>query len=75
MRVPGTIHACALQALVSSVGPTHAAPPLAGAGLLQALDRFWVPPPHLAEQAEKAPNAEYPPFTENVTIFFVKNMS
>ena len=46
--------------------PGHEEPPLLGAGLLQTRFLTIVPPPQVAEQLEKLPQAPQFPFTENV---------
>jgi len=65
---PFTGHAAVPHTWVSVAGPTQAAPPLAGAGLLHCLLRDIVPPPHVAEQALHAQKAPYPPFTGQAAV-------
>lgn len=43
--------------------PSQNAPPLSGAGLVQVLDRFWMPRPHATLQADHSVHKDQPPFT------------
>ncbi len=49
--------ACVLQFWDSDELPGHVRPPLDGAGLLQSLERLWVPPPHVLLQMPKVDQA------------------
>ena len=59
---------CSLQGLVSSLSPTHSAPPLAGAGLVQVLVLVCVPPAHSAEHSDQSLYALNPPSTETIDV-------
>ena len=48
--------------------PTHVWPPFAGTGLLHALERPWLPDPHVAEHGVHLDHLFQPPFTGNSTI-------
>ena len=53
-----------LQACVSSTFPLHSLPPCSGVGLVQVLERFWVPPPHSLLQVLQSPYSLHPPCTK-----------
>jgi hypothetical protein len=57
------VHAWVLQACDSDAEPTQAAPPLAGAGLLQRRVRVRVPPPQVRLQVPNAAHAPQFPLT------------
>ena len=59
----GIGHAPLSHTAFSLVGPSHAFPPLLGAGLLQVRVRVICPLPHVTEQALYALHAEKPPST------------
>ena len=56
-------HGSVLQALVSSAGPEHCAPPPDGGGLVQVRECFCCPPPQAALHCPHAPKSVHPPFT------------
>jgi hypothetical protein len=57
------VHAWVLQACDSDPDPTQAAPPLAGAGLLQRRVRVRVPPPQVRLQVPNEAHAPQFPLT------------
>ena len=52
-----------LQALLSSLSPGHDSPPKDGGGLVQVLDLFWTPPPHVTGQSLQSFHSDQLPST------------
>ena len=52
-----------LQVLVSSLSPGHDSPPKAGGGLVQVLDLFCTPPPHVTGQSLQSFQSDQLPST------------
>ena len=57
------VHSPAAHSLVSLASPAHPAPPCAGGGLVQLLDRSWTPFPHVTLHSLQSPKSLHPPFT------------
>lgn len=53
----------ALQVIFCTDMPSHKAPPLSGAGLVQVRDLLWMPRPHCTLQADHSVHRDQPPFT------------
>jgi hypothetical protein len=52
-----------LQAWLLIASPTHCFPPPCGLGLVQVLERDWLPPPQLMLQSPYEPQTDQPPST------------
>ena len=63
--LPG--HSSVAQSSVFVASPTQEAPPLAGAGESQLLEKVSDPPPQVAEHTVSEVHADHPPFTERQT--------
>ncbi len=67
-------HVWELQMVVSVEFPIHRIPPLAGEGLLQVLDRVWMPPPQVFEQDEKNDHSLHLPSNFILFEIFMENL-
>ena len=59
-----------LQSVYDDSFPGHLAPLQAGLGLLQNLQRDFVPSPQVTEQFPQLPQVLHPPSTEQDNVFF-----
>lgn len=60
-------HACVLQSPKLLESPEQGNPPFWGKGSEQVLEREYLPPPHVTEQAPHVPQADHDPSTVKVT--------